>query len=46
LQDYVDEVGGDLGSQVMIGGIRGWVKVYGGGMMDGYDEQRWRAEDR
>jgi arsenical-resistance protein 2 len=46
LQDYVNEVGGDLKSQVMIGGIRGWVKVYGGSMMDGYDEKRWRAEDR
>ncbi|KAK3299750.1 Rhodanese-like domain-containing protein [Chaetomium fimeti] len=46
LQDYVDEVGGDLKSQVMVGGIRGWVKAYGGSMMDGYDEKRWRAEDR
>ncbi|KAM7202185.1 Rhodanese-like domain containing protein [Rhypophila sp. PSN 637] len=44
MQDYIDQVGGDIQSQVMTGGIRGWVKAYGGQMMDGYDEKTWQAE--
>ncbi|KAK4129831.1 hypothetical protein N657DRAFT_653100 [Parathielavia appendiculata] len=44
LQDYVNEAGGDLKSEVMVGGVRGWVQAYGGGMMDGYDEKAWRQE--
>ncbi|KAK4220303.1 Rhodanese-like domain-containing protein [Rhypophila decipiens] len=44
MQDYIDQVGGDIQSQVMTGGIRGWVKAYGGQMMDGYDEETWQAE--
>ncbi|KAK4152680.1 arsenical-resistance protein 2 [Chaetomidium leptoderma] len=43
MQDYVQEVRGDLESQVMIGGIRGWVQAYGGSMMDGYDEKVWQV---
>jgi arsenical-resistance protein 2 len=46
LQDYVDEAGGDLASQVMVGGIRGWVQAYGGRMMDGYDEKAWQSKER
>ncbi|KAK3904280.1 arsenical-resistance protein 2 [Staphylotrichum tortipilum] len=45
LQDYVHEDGGNLESRVMVGGIRGWVRAYGGGMMDGYDEQAWQVEE-
>jgi len=39
MQDYIDSVGDDhsLASQVMVGGIRGWVRTYEGSMMDGYD---------
>ncbi|KAK3987670.1 hypothetical protein QBC44DRAFT_331039 [Cladorrhinum sp. PSN332] len=43
MQDYIDSLGGDLKSEVMIGGIRGWVKDYGGRMMEGYDEKVWAA---
>jgi len=43
-KDYIDEVGGDIQSQVMTGGIRGWVAAYGGQMMDGFDEKAWEAE--
>jgi arsenical-resistance protein 2 len=46
LQDYVQEVGGDLESLVMVGGIRGWVEAYGGRMMDGYVEKAQQAEGR
>lgn len=43
MQDYVNEVGGDLEPQVMVGGIRGWFQAYGGSMMDGFDEKVWAA---
>lgn len=46
MEDYVNEVGGELESLVMVGGIRGWVQAYGGSMMDGYDEKAWQAEGR
>ncbi|KAK3309360.1 uncharacterized protein B0T15DRAFT_481092 [Chaetomium strumarium] len=46
LQDYVTEIGGDFESQVMAGGIRGWVQAYGGSMMDGYDATAWQGETR
>jgi arsenical-resistance protein 2 len=46
MQDYVNEIGGELEPQVMVGGIRGWVQAYGGSMMDGYDEKSWQAEGR
>ncbi|KAK3498700.1 hypothetical protein B0T13DRAFT_511834 [Neurospora crassa] len=42
MQDYINEVGGDLQSQVMTGGIRGWVRMYGDRMVDGYDEKTWK----
>ncbi|KAL2174198.1 Rhodanese-like domain-containing protein [Thermothelomyces heterothallicus CBS 202.75] len=45
-QDYVNQVGGVLEPKVMTGGIRGWVKAYGGRMMDGYDDKAWEAEER
>lgn len=40
------DVGGDLESLVMVGGIRGWVEAYSGGMMDGYDDKVCKAEGR
>ncbi|KAK4465080.1 hypothetical protein QBC42DRAFT_262064 [Cladorrhinum samala] len=43
MQDYIDAVEGDIRSEVMVGGIRGWVKAYGGRMMEGYDEKVWLA---
>ncbi|KAK4161927.1 hypothetical protein QBC43DRAFT_216615 [Cladorrhinum sp. PSN259] len=43
MQDYIDSLGGDIKSEVMVGGIRGWVKAYGGRMMEGYDEKIWAA---
>ncbi|KAK3335220.1 hypothetical protein B0T19DRAFT_436101 [Cercophora scortea] len=46
MQDYIDEAGGDLQAQVMTGGIRGWVKAYGGRMTDAYDEKAWQVEGR
>lgn len=45
MQDYVNDVGGDLEAQVMVGGIRGWVQRYGGSLMDGYDEKVWLGVD-
>ncbi|KAJ0282638.1 hypothetical protein Brms1b_004678 [Colletotrichum noveboracense] len=42
LQDYFDDVG-DTAVQAVIlkGGIKGWVRKYGGRMMDWYDEKAW-----
>jgi arsenical-resistance protein 2 len=45
MQDYVDEVGGDLQCRVLNGGIRGWVQAYGGEMMDGFDEKVWQSKE-
>lgn len=42
----MQEVGGNLESFVMVGGIRGWVEAYGGRMMDGYVEKAQQAESR
>jgi len=44
MQDYIDQVGGDIKSQVMTGGVRGWVQAYGGRMMDGFDEKAWEMK--
>ncbi|KAL0062963.1 hypothetical protein AAF712_010094 [Marasmius tenuissimus] len=42
LQDYIDEVGDrDMQALVMKGGIKGWVRKYGGERMDWYDEKFW-----
>lgn len=41
LQDYSNQVGGDVQALTMKGGIRGFVKSYGGRLMDGYDEKAW-----
>lgn len=46
MQDYVNEIGGELETRVMVGGIRGWVQAYEGSMMDGYGERSWQAEER
>ncbi|KAL2150917.1 hypothetical protein VTH82DRAFT_6015 [Thermothelomyces myriococcoides] len=45
-RDYVNHAGGVQESKVMAGGIRGWVKAYGGRMMDGYDDKAWEVEER
>lgn len=44
MQDYINERG-DKGMQsvVMTGGIKGWVKKYGGRWMDSYDAKTWEA---
>jgi arsenical-resistance protein 2 len=44
MQDYIDEVGGELEALVLTGGIKEWVKEYGGRMMDGYEEEAWKDE--
>ena len=46
MQDYIDGVGGGdlVQAEVMTGGIRGWVRTYGGRMVDGYDEEAWRVK--
>ncbi|KAF9872562.1 arsenate reductase [Colletotrichum karsti] len=42
LQDYFDEIGETAVQAVILkGGIKGWVRKYGGRMMDWYDEQAW-----
>lgn len=43
MQDYIDEAGGELQALVMRGGIKGFVKSYGGRLMDSYDEKAWEA---
>ncbi|TQN71450.1 Arsenical-resistance protein 2 [Colletotrichum shisoi] len=42
LQDYFDGVGEtEIQSVILKGGIKGWVRKYGGRMMDSYDETAW-----
>ncbi|KAF4848053.1 hypothetical protein CGCSCA4_v005123 [Colletotrichum siamense] len=42
LQDYFDDVGETAVQAVILkGGIKGWVRKYGGHMMDWYDEKAW-----
>ncbi|KAF4878452.1 hypothetical protein CGCSCA1_v002510 [Colletotrichum siamense] len=42
LQDYFDDVGETAVQAVILrGGIKGWVRKYGGRMMDWYDEKAW-----
>jgi arsenical-resistance protein 2 len=44
MQDFINEVGArDIQSVVLKGGIRGWVKSYGGRMMNAYDEKVWES---
>jgi len=43
MKDFVEEVGGDLQSLVLTGGIKGWIEAYGGRMVDVYDETAWEA---
>ncbi|KAK1764733.1 Rhodanese-like domain-containing protein [Phialemonium atrogriseum] len=43
MEDYRSEVGGELQVLIMKGGIRGFVKSYGGRLMDGYDEKAWEG---
>ncbi|KAK1752781.1 Rhodanese-like domain-containing protein [Echria macrotheca] len=44
MQDYIDDVGGEIQSQVMTGGIRGWVATYGRRMVDSYDAKAWEED--
>ncbi|KAK0631268.1 Rhodanese-like domain-containing protein [Immersiella caudata] len=48
MQDYIDEVGGadEMEALVLTGGIKGWVKEYGGKMIDGYEEEAWKEEEK
>lgn len=42
MQDFINETGDtDIESLVLKGGIRGWVKEYGGRLTDGYDAKVW-----
>ncbi|KAF4834518.1 hypothetical protein CGCTS75_v003109 [Colletotrichum tropicale] len=42
LQDYLDDVGETAVQAVILkGGIKGWVRKYGGRMVDWYDEKAW-----
>ncbi|KAI8719509.1 Rhodanese domain-containing protein [Fusarium sp. LHS14.1] len=42
MQDYLNEVGEtDIKAEILIGGIKGWQKTYGGKLMDYYDEKVW-----
>lgn len=42
MQDYLDDVGDkDIEALILTGGIKGWVKRYGGAMMDWYDGKVW-----
>jgi arsenical-resistance protein 2 len=44
MQDFINETGDtDIESLVLTGGIRGWVKEYGGRMTDGYDAKVWES---
>ncbi|CAG9989780.1 unnamed protein product [Clonostachys byssicola] len=45
MQDYLNEVGEtQIKSLVLKGGIKGWQKKYGGGLMDWYDEKFWASQ--
>ncbi|KAG7054383.1 Rhodanese-like protein [Colletotrichum scovillei] len=47
LQDYFDELGETAVQAVILkGGIKGWVRRYGGRMMDWYDEKAWASLDK
>ncbi|KXH68965.1 hypothetical protein CSAL01_06983 [Colletotrichum salicis] len=46
LQDYFNEIGETTVQAVILkGGIKGWVRRYGGRMMDWYDEKTWAGLD-
>lgn len=47
MQDYINEqVGSNLKSYALEGGIKGWVKTGGKllGLMNGYEESAWNKE--
>ncbi|KAK1726497.1 hypothetical protein CaCOL14_012201 [Colletotrichum acutatum] len=47
LQDYFDELGETAVQAVILkGGIKSWVRRYGGSMMDWYDEKAWASLDK
>jgi len=42
MQDYLNEIGeADMEALILTGGIKGWVKAYGGNLMDWYDAKAW-----
>lgn len=42
MQDYLDDVGEtSMKALVLVGGIKGWHKKFGGKMMENYDEKSW-----
>ena len=45
MQDYIEQVGGEAQALVLKGGIRGFVKTFGGHLMDAYDEKAWERAD-
>lgn len=45
MQDYFDDVGEkDIRALVLTGGIKGWVRSYGGNLMVAYDEAYWAGK--
>lgn len=47
MQDYLNEVGEtDIKAEILAGGIKGWQKVYGGRLMDSYDEKTWAEQSK
>ncbi|KAF4467793.1 arsenate reductase (Arc2) [Fusarium albosuccineum] len=47
MQDYLDEVGeAGIKAEILIGGIKGWQKTYGGKLMDWYDEKAWTGQGK
>jgi arsenical-resistance protein 2 len=44
MQDFINETGdANIKSLVLNGGIRGWVKEFGGRLTDGYDANVWES---
>lgn len=43
MQDYIKEIGGEafMEAQVLKGGVKGWVKKYGGELMEYYEAPYW-----
>ncbi|KAJ2895024.1 hypothetical protein MKZ38_006979 [Zalerion maritima] len=46
MQDYIKEVGGEdvMEAQVLKGGVKGWVKKFGGELMDNYEAEHWTSK--
>ncbi|KAK7404123.1 hypothetical protein QQX98_010081 [Neonectria punicea] len=47
MQDYLNEVGETgIKAEILVGGIKGWQKAYGGRLMDYYDEKTWAEQSK